>query len=158
MLCLGYRVHPGVCCDVTTRKTNLPQRRQRLTAGGEPLSGRRILPLAGSSLRSHLDCARSEHHVQAQGADSGHVFLHNLVSVLRHHGNVLNLPFWIEAHPKKADAQLFTDRFGLVQVAVDLIASLVQVAERCPTELKLTSRLKRDALPTKLAPNNLSLL
>lgn len=102
----------------------------------------------------YLDGARAEHHVKAECSDLGHVLPHDVVPAFWHAWNILELPLGIKSHTQEADIEFLTDCFGLIEVALNFIASLVQVGERCTAQFELPAGLKRDALPIPLAADN----
>mmetsp|Transcript_738 Transcript_738/g.2243 ORF Transcript_738/g.2243 Transcript_738/m.2243 type:complete len:219 (-) Transcript_738:393-1049(-) len=111
------------------------------------------VPLA-AVVEVDLDRAGAEHHVQAHGAHSGHVRLHQLVAALWHHRDVLHRPLRVEPHSKEAHSHLLGNGLCLVEVAIDLSAGFVDAVKRGTAELKLATRLQGDALSTHLAAND----
>src|SRR5690606_34290589 len=99
----------------------------------------------------HLYRAGAIHHVEAPGADLGHVARHDVIARLRHARRFGERPFRAAAEAEKADAERLGNLAHLRQLRVALAAGLVDRLQRRARKLELAAGLQRDgALPGRL--------
>jgi len=100
----------------------------------------------GFALEIEIDLHRAgpQHHVDPKLAARRHVAPHHLIAALGHPIAILALPFRQEAQAEHAEAELFGDLAHLLQMSLQLGASLVEIIERRARELELSAGLERD--------------
>src|SRR6185312_3152506 len=98
----------------------------------------------GREIQVHLHGAGARHHVQAERADLGHVFAHDLVAALGHPRHLVAPPLRLEAHAEETQAHAVGHRAHFLQMRIHLAAGLVDGFQRRAGELQLAGRFQRD--------------
>src|SRR6185312_13834234 len=98
----------------------------------------------GREIQVHLHGAGARHHVQAERADLGHVFAHDLVAALGHPRHLVAPPLRLEAHAEETQANAVGHGAHFLQMRVHLAASLVDGFQRRAGQFQLAGRLQRD--------------
>ncbi|MCY1230895.1 hypothetical protein D9M72_433280 [compost metagenome] len=124
------------------------RRRKRLQLQGHLHLAAHVL--FGGKVEIHLDRAGAVHHVEAPGADLGHVAAHDAIARFRHARCLGEGPLRAAADAEETDAERFGDFAQNRQMLVRFLAGLVQVFERRSGKLELAARLQRDRAIARL--------
>ena len=86
-----------------------------------------------------------EHHLERQRPVARQIRAHDPVARLRHHGHVGDAVERVDAEPEPGDVEALVRALHQREVRVELVAGLVDRAQRRAGELELPARLERDA-------------
>ena len=83
-------------------------------------------------------------HVDAHGADLGHIVAHDFVAALGHPRHFVSPPLGLEAHAEETQPQFIGDFLDFLQVGADFDAGLVDGFQRGAGKLQLAGRFQGD--------------
>jgi hypothetical protein len=91
-----------------------------------------------------LHSAGAVHHVEAELADSRHVFGHDPITAFRHDRNLGKRPGWRHAESKEADAERARHFTQLRKMRHQFGTGVVDGLDRRPRQFELSAGLERD--------------